>query len=162
LKLNKEALGLARELGDVVLEHKIKYGIKYSKLKTQKGDKGITPLERAEDFAELSKALAENGSIIDSARASIESAKGYFELACLQSSDTARQSDHKKNLEESRIQAEKALEVASEYGYSNLEVLAHEILGEIYRKMDQGDISDQYSEKAKENRDKYNYKTLIK
>lgn len=162
ITLNLEALQLARENDDKILEHKIKFGLKISKLKIIEGEKGIKPKERIEDFQELSDVLIENGNYYDGARAKVEAAIGCYDLALLYKKEVNRLSELASLFELAKDLAKEAVAIAHEHGFATLEVTSQEMLDRICQELDLNRSAKQYGQKAKNARDKYNYKSNLK
>lgn len=162
LSLNREALGLAREAGDVILEKKIKFGLKNTKLKTDIGGEGIKPAERLKDYLELAEFFIKHNCEHEAGRAYIEAGVGAFDLACLQSNDSARTNEYQKNISQAKKLAETSLKIGEKYEYTNIIILSFDLLSNIYKQNEDYKQAELYENKSKQIRESINYLTWLK
>lgn len=132
--LNKEALGAARKTGDDILEKKIRAGLSINK--------ELKPRDRADDLTKYAEELKAKGVTYDAARLKVEAALSLLELARRQ-----RGSMKEEGLGRAKeIALEDGLKEAVEIDYPNAEILAREILADIYKET--GDARKEKSYRA--------------
>jgi hypothetical protein len=132
--LNKEALGAAQKTGDNILEQKVRAGLSINK--------ELLPKDRADDLIKYAEELKTKGVGYDAARLKVEAA-----LALLDLSKRQRGSQKEESLGRAKeIALEDGLKAAVEIDYPNAEILAREILADIYKET--GDARKEKSYRA--------------
>jgi len=148
-KLNKEVLDSAKMKDLKIIATKAKFGITFNR--------DLKPKEKAQGFAEIRESMEAVEHHYDAHRARIEEIKALVELASRQKSQNEKEMRF-ENIDRAIALSKEVLDYAIKSGYSNLEVLAREAQALIAKET--GDIrrSEQFSEKARELKEKYLYK----
>ncbi|MDO8241184.1 MAG: hypothetical protein Q7T51_04360 [Candidatus Moranbacteria bacterium] len=124
VETNKKVVGLAREIGDQVLEAKVGFGMTYNRV--------LKPKDKAIAFEKYQKVFEENGDEIEAARAMNEAADAYTSLAERQLKESKKIIDF-DNLDRAEFLALESLKKSHDLGsYTNAIIRAHKVLHRIY------------------------------
>jgi len=135
---NQKALGMARETDDQILVVKAQAGLSINKK--------LLPRLKADDLIKLADVLEGKGVNQDAIRLRVEAASALLELAKRQKTGSL----HEENLTMAKVLSLGGLKEAINIDYPKAEILAREVLADIYDELDNKRQSDSFRKSATE------------